>query len=167
MGLDVDTPDPPSLSGPRGRGEYDAVDAGEDDAGDDYRREEIRTVLRDGAWRDAFAEWAESTYLSADEVAAVDRLGLFDEFDFYWDPAGDEVGYRAPSVPADERGSIPGDDPDGVDEELDALGRTVSEMLENDYMLRDEVDGESDFFAEEEERESEAEARDAGDDPAA
>jgi len=111
MGLDVDTPEPPSLHGPRGRGEHDAVDTGEDESGDDYRREEVRTVLRDGAWRDAFAEWAESTYLSAEEVAGVDRLGLFDEFDFHWDPASDEVGHRAPSVPADERGSLPGDDP--------------------------------------------------------
>ncbi|SHG80710.1 hypothetical protein [Halobaculum gomorrense] len=167
MTLDVDVSDPPSLRGPRSRGEYDAVDAGEDESGDDYRRETIQTALHDGAWGDAFAEWADSTYLSVEEFETVGRLGLFGEFDFYWDPAGDEVGYRAPSIPEADREVFPDRGADGVDEELDDLGRAISEMLESDYLRRDEEDDESDFFAEEEERESEAEARDAGDDPAA
>lgn len=167
MGLDVDTPDPPSLRGPQGRGEYDAVDTDEDGPGDDYRRETIRTALRDGAWRDAVEEWADSTYLSVEEFETVDRLELFEEFDFYWDPASDEVGYRAPTVPEADREAFPDRGADGVDEELDDLGRAVSEMLESDYLRRDEEDAESDFFPEEEERESEAEARESGDDPAA
>ena len=167
MSLDVDVPDPPRLHGPQTRGAYDAVDDPEEELSDDFRREEIRTVLRDGAWRDAFEEWADSTYLSAEEFETVERLGLFEEFDFYWDPATDEVGYRAPTVPEADREAFPDRGADGVDEELDALGRAVSEMLENDYLRRDEGDVESDFFPEEEERESEAEARESGDDPAA
>lgn len=168
MSLDVDVPDPPSLRGPQTRGEYDAVDSPEaEDITDDYRRAEIRTVLRDGAWRDAFEEWTDSTYLSVEEFETVERLGLFEAFDFYWDPASDEVGYRAPTVPEADREAFPDRGADGVDEELDTLGRVVSEMLETDYLRRDEEDAESDFFPEEEERESEAEARESGDEPAA
>ena len=165
MGLDVDVPDPPSLRGPQGRGEYDAVDTDEDGPGDDYRRETIRPALRDGAWRDAVEEWADSTYLSAEEFATVDRLGLFEEFDFYWDPADDEVGYRAPTVPDADPEPFPDRGADGVDEALDALGRAVSEMLESDYLRHDETDEESDFFAEEAEGyESRVEAGESGDD---
>jgi hypothetical protein len=46
------------------------------------------------------------------------------------------VGYRAPTLSDDERGTF--DDPNGIEAELDSLGRVVSETLENDYLLRDE-----------------------------
>jgi len=61
----------------------------------------------------------------------------------HWnESAGDDVGYLAPAVP-DER-SAPDDDRldrndvADIEEALDELGRTVSEVLENDYIHRDE-----------------------------
>lgn len=145
MSLDVETPDPPTLRGPQSRGEYEAIDMADEQPEDDYRREEIAAVLEEGAWRDAFEEWAEHTDLSVDQFEAVRRGGLLEEFDFYWKPTTDDVGYRAPTVADEDGGAF--DDPGTVEAELDALGRTVSEMLENDYLLRDE--GEFGFFAEE------------------
>jgi hypothetical protein len=144
MSLDVETPDSPPLWGPQGRGDYAAIDMTDREPDDDYRREEIAAALQEGAWRDAFQEWAEHTYLTAAEFERVRELGLLQRFDFYWDPSDGEVGYQAPAV--DRRDAV--DDPDGVEEELDGLGRVVSETLENDYLGRD-PEGEFGFFAQE------------------
>jgi hypothetical protein len=138
MSLDVEPPDPPALRGPQSRGEYDAIDMTEQEVTDDYRREEVAAVLEDGAWADAFEEWSEHTYLSAAEFETARERGLVEQFDFYWDPATDEVGYRSPTVPEWSRDAF--EDPGGVAAELDALGRVVSEVLENDYLRRDEND---------------------------
>lgn len=143
MTLDVDVPDPPSLRGPQSRGEYDAIDMTDQEPTDDYRREELRGVLREGAWRDAFEEWAGHTLLTDAEFGTVRELGLLDRLDLYWEPSSDEVGYRAPTLSDDEREAF--DDPDGIEAELDSLGRVLSEVLENDYLLRDE--DEFGFFA--------------------
>jgi hypothetical protein len=143
MTLDVEVPDPPSLRGPQSRGEYDAIDTNDEELTDDYRREELRGVLGEGAWRDAFEEWAEHTLLTNAEFGTVRELGLLDRLDLYWEPSDDEVGYRAPTLSADEREAF--DDPDGIEAELDSLGRVLSEVLENDYLLRDE--DEFGFFA--------------------
>ncbi|WP_284013334.1 hypothetical protein [Halobaculum litoreum] len=156
MALDVEVPDPPSLHGPQPRGDYESLGTRDPDIEDDYRREALRTALRAGAWRDAFAEWAEHTYLTAAEFETAADLGLFDRFDFYWDPATDDVGYRAPTVPDDAPDAFSDDAAGGVDEELDALGRTVSQLLETEY-LDGADDAEFDFFTEEREREAEAE----------
>jgi hypothetical protein len=110
---------------------------------DDHRREELEGLLREGAWQGAFEEWAEHTLLTDAEFEAVRDLGLVERFDLYWDPATDEVGYRAPTLDDAEREAF--DDPDGIEAELDSLGRVVSEPLENDYLLRDE--DEFGFFA--------------------
>mgnify|MGYP006977846280 CR=1 FL=1 len=136
MALDVPVPDPPSLHGPQTRGEYEAIDNEIVDTEDDYRREEVEGFLQQGAWRDAFEEWSQQSGLSTEDFAVVEAHGLIDAFDFYWDPASDEVGYRAPSLPESARDAV--EDPGEVDMELDTLGRTVSEMLENDYLLRDD-----------------------------
>jgi hypothetical protein len=138
MVLDAEVPDPPSLRGPQSRGEYEAIDMTDQEPTDDYRREELEGVLRDGAWQDAFEEWAEHTHLTDAEFEGAVELGLIERFDLYWDPATDDVGYRAPTLNGEEREAF--DDPDGVDAELDSLGRVVSETLENDYLLRDEND---------------------------
>ena len=143
MTLDVEVPDAPSLRGPQSRGEYDAIDATDEELTDDYRREELRGVLEEGAWRDAFEEWAEHTLLTDAEFETVLDRGLFDRLDLYWEPSSGEVGYRAPTLSDDTREAF--DDPDGVEAELDSLGRVLSEVLENDYLRRDE--GEFGFFA--------------------
>ncbi|MEF8842506.1 MAG: hypothetical protein V5A62_12925 [Haloarculaceae archaeon] len=46
------------------------------------------------------------------------------------------MAYRAPILSEDELEAF--DDPDGIGAELDSLGRVVSEVLENDYLRRDE-----------------------------
>lgn len=140
MALDVETPDPPTLHGPQDPGDYDAVDELEDETGDNYRREELAELLDQGAWEDAFYEWADHTYLTEAQFQVVLDRGLIDEFDFYWNPSAEDVGYRAPTLSEDavasaeplERGDV-----EDIEEELDALGRTVSEALENDYIHRD------------------------------
>ncbi|MFB6170470.1 MAG: hypothetical protein ABEJ06_04910 [Haloarculaceae archaeon] len=136
MALDVEVPDPPSLRAPQQRGAYEAIDMTDQEPEDDYRHEELETFLREGAWQDAFEQWAEETYLTASEFETLRERELFDRFDFYWDPAADEVGYRAPTLAAEGEPAF--DDPNGVEAELDTLGRIVSEVLENDYLLRDE-----------------------------
>ncbi|WP_313691644.1 hypothetical protein [Halorarum halobium] len=148
MTLDVEVPDPPSLRGPQSRDSYEAIADSPDEVGDDYRREELEAVLADGAWADAFREWATGTTLAESEFETVVELDLVDDFDFYWDPASDEVGYRSPAVPSDAKGAFDPEDAAIVEEELDDLGRAVTEMLENDYLLRDEETW--GFFAEEE-----------------
>lgn len=148
MPLDVSTPDPPSLHGPQSRGDYEAIDDDLVEDSDDYRREELEDILAEGAWRDAFDEWSNQTALTPAEFEAVERLGLVDAFDFYWAPASDEVGYRAPSLPDDAAEEFDLDDPGGIDMALDTLGRIVSETLENDYLLRDE--DEFGFFGDDE-----------------
>lgn len=138
MALDVEVPDPPSLRGPQSRGEYESIDMTDQEPTDDYRREELEDALREGAWRDAFAEWAAHTLLTDAEFATVVELGLIERFDFYWVPATDDAGYRAPTLNEEEREAF--GDPDGIDAELDSLGRVVSETLENDYLVRDDTE---------------------------
>lgn len=145
MGLDVEVPAPPPLTGPQGRGAYEAIDMTDRSVEDDYRREEVAAVLEDGAWRDAFEEWGQTTMLTAAEVETAAELGLFAGLDFYWDPSTDDVGYQVPPVPEAHRDAF--DDPKGAEGELDDLGRIVSEVLENDYLRRDEND--FGFFEEE------------------
>ena len=140
MPLDVETPDPPRLQGPQDPGDYDAVDELEEETGDTYRREELADLLEQGAWEDAFYEWGDQTYLTETQFQTVREAGLFEEFDFYWNPTDDDVGYRAPTLPDDLTGSdgpLDRSDVEDIEEELDALGRTVSEALENDYIHRD------------------------------
>lgn len=143
MTLDVEIPEPPTLHGGQDPGDYDAVDEPEpeDWTGDTAPREALAEFLREGAWEDAFAEWSDQTYMTEGEFRLVLELGLIDEFDFYWNESAEDVGYRASSVPGtlpesyDE--SLDSGDVQGIEEELDGLGRTVSEVLENDYIHRD------------------------------
>lgn len=154
MGLDVDTPDPPSLHGPQGVGDYDAVDETDDEVGDDYRREQLAGFLAEGAWDWAFGEWADHTLLAGEEFEVVTALGLLDELDFYWNPATGDVGYRVPTVPSPAALPSPyaerfeEGDLDGIEEELDALARTVTAVLETEYVDAD--GGEFGFFDDEE-----------------
>lgn len=140
MTLDVELPEPPALRDPQDRGDYEAIDMRDQQPVDDYRRETLAGFLAEGAWRDAFEEWAEHTYLTEAEFDLVVDLGLIEGYDFYWDPATDDVGYRAPTLPdeiPDHHASLEAADIEAIDGELDALGRVVSEVLENDYVLRD------------------------------
>jgi len=149
MVLDMQPPDPPTLTGPNSRDRYEAI-AIDEEVSDDYRREELEAILADGAWADAFEEWAASTDFAESEVELLERHGLFEQLDFYWHPGEDEVGYRVPDLSDDAREALSSTlKLDVVNAELDSLARVVSETLENDYLIRDEET--YGFFADQEE----------------
>jgi hypothetical protein len=142
MGLDVDTPDPPELQPDRAVDDYDDVDV----QGTDYKREELGTFLADGAWDQAFDEWASGTTMDEEEFDITMDLDLFAEFDFFWDDFADRVGYHAPGLPENwrERDIHPDIDSWGTVSAINAglteLGQTVCEVLKDDY-----IDWEADY----------------------
>jgi len=136
MTLDVDSPDPPSLSTNVDASQYEDADV----QGDDYRRDELETYLEDGAWEDAFAEWAAHTDLDETEYAITRDLGMFAEYDFFWDSFATRVGYHAPGIPEDwkERDYHPDVDSwntvSGINAALTEFGQVVCDVLETDYI---------------------------------
>jgi hypothetical protein len=137
MALDVDVPEPPDLTNRGTPSDYPHSD--ELGGSEDFRREELEAMLRDGAWREGFEEWGEYTDLDDEEVRAVADLGLFRDLDFYWDPVDETLRYDAPSVPGDWRERVSESlsstsQASRVETELDDLGRTVLEELQDTYL---------------------------------
>ncbi|MGB9953781.1 MULTISPECIES: hypothetical protein [unclassified Haloarcula] len=136
MTLDVETPERPALSTGVAADEYDDADV----QGDEYRREELAEALDDGAWADAFEEWAADASLDADQWQIVTDLGLIEEFDFFWDSFAGRVGYHAPGLPEDwrEREIHPGIDSwgtvSGINAGLTEFGQVVCEVLADEYI---------------------------------
>ena len=144
MALDVPVPDPPELEGMDPNEYEDAEVIGDTD----YRRDEIESFLRDGAWQEAFTEWAADPAMTEEDFAVVLDLGLLDRFDFFWDSHADRVGYHAPGLPEDwkERGLHPDIDSWGTVSAINAglteLGQVVCEVLKAEY-----IDWETDYEA--------------------
>ncbi|WP_135364565.1 hypothetical protein [Halosimplex halophilum] len=140
MSFDPEVPDPPRLDAAEDPGDYDAVEEPEDRPGEEGRREALAEFLEEGAWEDGFVEWADHTYMDDDQFEAARALGLLDALDFYWNESAGDVGYLAPELaadlpePWDER--LDRSDRADIEEALDELGRTVSEVLENRYVDR-------------------------------
>ena len=136
MTLDVETPARPELSTGVAAEEYDDADV----QGDEYRREELAQALDDGAWADAFEEWAADASLDTDQWAIVTDLGLIEEFDFFWDSFAGRVGYHAPGLPEDwrERELHPDIDSwgtvSGINAGLTEFGQVVCEVLADEYI---------------------------------
>jgi hypothetical protein len=126
MAIDVEVPDPPALN------PVEDPDA-------DYRREEIEAFLEDGAWERAVDEWAASTELDREEFAIARDLGLFAEFDFFWDAFVSRVGYDAPGIREDWRERDIHSDLDDwetvstINAALSDLGRITGELLTEEY----------------------------------
>jgi hypothetical protein len=144
MSLTVPAPDPPELE-EFDPNEYDDAEiVGETD----YRRDEIESFLREGAWERAFDEWAASASVAEDEFGIILDLGLIEEFDFFWDSHADRVGYHAPGIPENwkERSVHPELGSWGTVSAINAglteLGQIVCEVLKDDY-----VDWETDYEA--------------------
>jgi hypothetical protein len=143
MSLDVDVPDPPRLEPGVDASEYDDAEVA---GGTDYRRDELDGFLQDGAWADAWAEWAAHTELDAEEFAVARELGLFEQFDFFWDGFAERVGYHAPGIPEDwkARELHPAIDSwstvSAINAGLTELGQVVCDVLKDEY-----VDWESDY----------------------
>ena len=145
MGLDVDTPEPPSLRDERDVQEYDDVDVM---AEGDYRRDELESFLRDGAWEEAFGQWTEHAEMDETEFNIARDLDLFREFDFFWDDFAGRVGYHAPGLPEDwkQRDLHPDIDSwstvSSINAGLTEFGQTVCDVLADHY-----IDWESEFEA--------------------
>ena len=142
MGLDVETPPPPELE-EFDPNEYDDAEV----VGDtDFRRDEIETFLRDGAWDRAFGEWCAHTDLDESEYAIVTDIDLLTGFDFFWDGHADRVGYHAPGIPEDWKTRELHPDLDSwgtvsaINAGLTELGQIVCDVLKEDY-----VDWETDY----------------------
>ena len=144
MTLRVAPPDPPALE-ETDPNEYEDADV----VGDtDYKREELETLLREGAWDQAFEEWAADTDLGEREFGILTDLGMIEEFDFFWDAFADRVGYHAPGIPETwkERDFHPDlnswETVSGINASLAELGESVSQTLKQDY-----IDWESEYEA--------------------
>jgi hypothetical protein len=136
MALDVNPPDPPRLEETDPNQYEDAEVVGDTD----YRREEIETLLAEGAWEQAFDRWAANTGVDERTFGIMLDLELFDRYDFFWDAFADRVGYHAPGLPEDwkERDVHPGleswETVSGINAALAELGDTVSRTLKADYI---------------------------------
>jgi hypothetical protein len=146
MAIDIEVPEPPDLSN---RGTPREFEQQEETLGsEDFYREDIEDLLQEGAWKEGFNEWTEYTNLDEAQVRLVSGLGLFQAFDFYWDPTEDRLRFDAPTISNDWRErdateSLDSSTVSMIDGELDDLGQAVHEMLE-DYLERngDESDHE-------------------------
>ena len=136
MTLNVETPDPPTLEPDLDPNEYDDATV----EGSDYRREELDEFLREGAWAEAFEQWAATAEMTAEEWGIVEDLDLVSRYDFFWDDFADRVGYHAPGLPEDwrERDIHPGLESWGTVSSINAglteLGQVVSEVLKEEYI---------------------------------
>ena len=145
MALDVKVPEPPDLSNRGKPREFQWED--ETLGSEDFYREDLEDLLQEGAWTEGFNEWAEYTDLDDGQAQIVSDLGLFQAFDFYWDPDDDRLRFDAPTVPEDWRErdateSLDSSTVSMIDATLQDLGRAVQETLE-DYLERN--DESSDF----------------------
>ena len=135
MSLNVETPDPPELR-EVDPNEYDDAEV----SGGEYRRDELEAFLREGAWEEAFTQWARGSDLDAEEWAVVEELELVSRYDFFWDDFADRVGYHAPGLPEDwkERDLHPGLDSwgmvSGINAGLTELGQIACEVLKDEYI---------------------------------
>ncbi|MDS0258457.1 hypothetical protein NDI56_03415 [Haloarcula sp. S1CR25-12] len=144
MTLDVAVPDRPTLSAEVDAAAYDDVDV----QGDEYRRGELAEALEEGAWAEAFTEWATDTGLDEGTWAIVTDLDLVAEFDFFWDSFAGRVGYHAPGLPENwrEREIHPDiqswETVSAINAGLTELGQVVCDVLAEDYLdwEADEVD---------------------------
>ncbi|WIV66719.1 hypothetical protein [Natrialbaceae archaeon AArc-T1-2] len=134
MPLDVPVPDPPPLSN-RGRPqEFEAVAEVGSEA--DLRRGELEEILQEGAWREAFEEWAEYTDLTETEFEIVLDRNLLRELDVFWDPTEERLRAEVDVTPApdtDAESLSPGTRAT-IEDALLELGRTVVEVVETAYV---------------------------------
>ncbi|ESS08545.1 MAG: hypothetical protein A07HN63_01776 [uncultured archaeon A07HN63] len=144
MTVDAAPPEPPTLEAMDPNEYEDAEVVGDTD----YRRDEIETLLGEGAWADAFETWAADTDLDDEGFAIATDMRMLREFDFFWDGFADRVGYHAPGIPEDwkQRDLHPDLDSwatvSGINAGLTELGQEVCEVLYDEY-----IDWESDYEA--------------------
>lgn len=131
--MDYEVPTPPDLTN---RPVPTVIDPDAVESAVDLRRDELEAILREGAWQEAFDEWAEYTDLTEADLRRAADLDLFQAFDFFWDGEAERLRYETPAIPADW-GGVVGESltPAGVvGTELDDLGRIVAETIASRYV---------------------------------
>lgn len=139
MSLDVEAPPPPDLTN---RGTPEDVELSNVTGSlSDLRREELEAILQDGAWTEAFDEWAAYTGLSETEYRTIRDHGLIEAIDIYWDPADERLRVDLPTLPDElaDRTALA----TTIRTELGDLGDMVLEMLEDGYVDWNDDDVES------------------------
>ncbi len=137
MALDVPVPDRPDLSNRGVPSEFEEIREVGPEA--DLRREELESVLREGAWQEAFDEWASYTDLSESEFDTAREYGLFRQFDFFWDSRERRLRFDPPRIPDDiddstRPGSMTQETRTTINTALEEFGRTVLEVLVSAYL---------------------------------
>lgn len=128
MPLEVDPPAPPTII---------TEGSAEDDQ---YLRSEIQSSFASGAWEQAFERWASETSMDEQEFAVATELGLFDQFDFFWDEFAGRVGYNAPGIAEDWKERRYHDEltswkqVSSINAGLAEFGQVVCEVLKEDYL---------------------------------
>jgi len=90
----------------------------------------------DGHWEDALEDWRDE--LKEADVELVERIGLLDEYEFFWDDSFDRVGYEAPSLPKDWKTRDYADDIESwaqvsrINVAMSDLGQAVRELVEDE-----------------------------------
>lgn len=69
--------------------------AGETLGSEDFSREHIEDLFQECAWNEEFIEWTGYTNLDEEHVRAVNNLGLWQAFDFYWDTPDSPLRFDA------------------------------------------------------------------------
>ncbi|RLM53920.1 hypothetical protein DVK02_10865 [Halobellus sp. Atlit-31R] len=143
MALDVETPAPPDLTN---RPLPSAVDVDAVEDAEVLRRAELEDLFREGAWHEAFQEWAEYTDLTGSEFRALRDAGVFERLDFYWDPADARLRFEVPELPAElARRDLAA----YADTELTDLCQTVIELLADAYVDWNDDESPLDYWSEE------------------
>ena len=136
MSLDVAVPDPPELEGIDPNEYEDAEIVGDTD----YKRDELEQFLRNGAWEEAFEQWAAETEMTEADFEIMLDLSMIGQFDFFWDSFAERVGYHAPGIPENwkEQNYHPDIESWGtvssINASLTELGQVVCDVLKDEYI---------------------------------
>jgi hypothetical protein len=90
----------------------------------------------DDHWETALADWREE--LEDPDLELVERVGLLDDFEFFWDGEFDRVGYEAPSIPSDWKARDYADEVDSwaqvsrINTAMSDLGQELRERVEEE-----------------------------------
>lgn len=144
MAIAVETPPQPDLTNRPIPSDIDEL-AGSDTTVD-LRRSELEEILQDGAWNEAFQEWATYTDLTEEEYRTVLDSGLIQRLDLFWDPGDERLRYEVPELPDDlsEDRVLASK----IATELTDLSRAVTEMIEDAYIDWGEGDEADDAWIE-------------------
>lgn len=90
----------------------------------------------DDHWDAALADWRDE--LQDADLELVERVGLLEEFEFFWDAEFDRVGYEAPSIPSDWKTADYADDIESwaqvsrINTAMSDLGQELRERVEDE-----------------------------------